>query len=291
MNRYCIVIPAFNSENTIIETLEGVDLALKQIWNRMPVYVIDDCSTDKTREVVNEFSNNSMELNIIVNDVNLGERGTLNFFYTSVRDQFDWFFLLHADDIPHRDWLQRSIDVIEKNDNDNLFSVWSSFNIFNEQGVLETGSISGEVIINNYPDPRRKFNHVILKTTSSFHVSGCAIKMHCLNKINGFDANLPQYGDTDFYARSILEGYYDIYIAESLTNYRISDTSVTFKSYRTNRDVKEMLYFLTKFKKYLFFSVSILLMLKVKKILLKRLCISIFRFDLLGTYNNFKSFF
>ena len=285
MNKYCIVIPAFNSDNTILQTLEGVDIALRQINNPIPVYVIDDCSTDNTRNVVDEFCSNSFELHLIVNEVNLGERGSLNFFYSFVREQFDWIFLLHADDVPNRDWLKRTIDVIEQNDTKNLFTVWSSFNIFNKQGVIETGSNSCNVVINNYPDPLRKFNYVILKTTSSFHISGCAIKLLCLNEINGFDANLPQYGDTDFYARSILAVHYDIYIAESLTNYRISDTSVTFKSYRTNRDVKEMLYFLTKFKKKLFLFVSLLLMIKVKKILFKRFCVCLYRFDFLGAYN------
>jgi len=46
--------------------------------------------------------------------------------------------------------------------------------------------------------------------------------------------------DDNFFVRGLLAGYRDIYISRTLTLYRISNVSVTSKSYKTNRDLKEI---------------------------------------------------
>ncbi|MDO4848031.1 MAG: glycosyltransferase [Clostridiaceae bacterium] len=48
-----VCINAYNSENTIKETLESV---LNQTYENLQVIVVDDCSTDKTADIVEEFA-------------------------------------------------------------------------------------------------------------------------------------------------------------------------------------------------------------------------------------------
>ena len=48
-NLISIIIPAYNRESTIVR---AVDSVLNQTYNNIEVVVVDDCSTDKTKEMV-----------------------------------------------------------------------------------------------------------------------------------------------------------------------------------------------------------------------------------------------
>jgi glycosyltransferase involved in cell wall biosynthesis len=52
MAKISIIIPCFNNEKTISRTLNSVFLQTFQDFN---VYIIDDGSTDKSKDVINKF--------------------------------------------------------------------------------------------------------------------------------------------------------------------------------------------------------------------------------------------
>jgi glycosyltransferase involved in cell wall biosynthesis len=86
------VIPVFNGEHFIAQTLESV---ARQTLRPDRVVVLDNCSTDRTVEIVKNFS--SVHCEIIRNEKNLGLFGNLNrsldFFAET-----DFLQILHADD-------------------------------------------------------------------------------------------------------------------------------------------------------------------------------------------------
>lgn len=53
-NKVSICIPAYNNEKTISETL---DSCCRQDYPLLEILVCDDCSTDKTRQIVSDFKN------------------------------------------------------------------------------------------------------------------------------------------------------------------------------------------------------------------------------------------
>jgi len=66
----CIVMPAWNEE-------EGIGLFLKEIESNLldiglKFVVVDDKSTDKTVQVVEQLANNGMNITLIKNSINLG---------------------------------------------------------------------------------------------------------------------------------------------------------------------------------------------------------------------------
>lgn len=69
-----IVIPVYNGENFIIRSLNSC-VRQTQVT---AVYVVDNCSTDNTRNLVTEFSEKHSNVSLIVNEKNLGRVGNWN---------------------------------------------------------------------------------------------------------------------------------------------------------------------------------------------------------------------
>ena len=64
-----VVIPSYNAENVIGRTIESV---LSQSYANWELLVIDDGSTDSTRDVVRGFSESDARINLIALDKNHG---------------------------------------------------------------------------------------------------------------------------------------------------------------------------------------------------------------------------
>lgn len=69
-----VIVPVFNAENTIKTALDSL---LKQSWSNIEIIVIDDCSTDNTLKVLEEYSEES-NLFVYQNDENKGAYPTRN---------------------------------------------------------------------------------------------------------------------------------------------------------------------------------------------------------------------
>jgi glycosyltransferase involved in cell wall biosynthesis len=273
-----VFIPAYNAEKTIKETLDNINISAEAINTLFDVFIVDDCSTDETFDFAISLEYNFLTLNVIRNVKNLGERGTINVFFEELKNNYDWCLLIHADDVPYENWLGEMLKIIKDCDQENIFTIWSSFDdYYPETNIIITGDSEGSIVCNQRNIEDAIF--YITKFTSSFHVSGCAINLKLYPNIK-FDSSLPQYGDTDFFVAGILYGYNDIYIRKCLTKYRMSDSSVTSISFRTNRDINEVIYLISKYK-YILKKENISVMKrKINIIVIKRFIKAAMRFNL-----------
>ncbi|HAN39749.1 MAG TPA: hypothetical protein DCQ29_12665 [Chitinophagaceae bacterium] len=285
--RIIIFIPAYNAETTILDTLKAVDEAILHYGVEIPVIVVNDCSTDKTGLVIQSFVEVKTYFIYEENSENRGERGTIEYYFEELRLQYDWVFLIHADDIPKKEWISTMAKVISDVNDSEYFTVWSSYdNLLHENGKIIGGDNQGDIVMNNWT-PKDAANF-LAKITASYHVSGAAINLKLYFQIGGFKAFLQQYGDSVFYASGILKGYKDVYIRQTLTYYRIIKSSVSFVSKRTNRDIKEIIYIIDTFS-------SILTPYHIKKIksfarnlLIRRFVKSMLSLNFVFMWNNFK---
>ena len=67
-----VYVPAFNAEKTIEICINSI---LKQTIKPHTILVIDDCSSDKTAEILNNFGD---KIKVIQNEVNLGLSQSMN---------------------------------------------------------------------------------------------------------------------------------------------------------------------------------------------------------------------
>lgn len=93
MNNLSVVIPAYNEEKRIIKTLEKVTafLADQLFWSE--IIIVDDFSSDKTKEVVRNFRNNSKKINITIveHSVNQGKGASVKTGMLKAKNEFILF--------------------------------------------------------------------------------------------------------------------------------------------------------------------------------------------------------
>jgi glycosyltransferase involved in cell wall biosynthesis len=107
-----VVIPAYNAEKYISETLDSI---FKQKTNfEFLVHISDDCSTDSTYAICEEFKAIYQNLKITKQPANIGMTRNQHFVITN--SQAKYIAYLDSDDvfIPEN-YLQNQVDFLEKN--------------------------------------------------------------------------------------------------------------------------------------------------------------------------------
>lgn len=103
-----ILIPCYNAENWLAETLES---ALAQTWTETEIIVVDDGSTDQSLAIAQSFINKGIK---VISQTNRGASAARNkAFQTS---QGDFIQYLDADDLLAPDKIERQIALLQNND-------------------------------------------------------------------------------------------------------------------------------------------------------------------------------
>jgi glycosyltransferase involved in cell wall biosynthesis len=243
-----IIIPAYNSESTIRETLESIQAqsALSRISG---VYLADDASTDNTVEEARSAWHSNVPFSVSHNTRNKGERATVNNLVSTLPEDIKWFLLLHADDIAKPNWIEVMASEID-GATPQIISLTASYDLLYEDGRIETGEnfgLKNKVTIEGTPMSVRD----TLERGCWFKVSSCAIQSDEFRKLGGFRTEMPQLGDWEFVLRSLSAGKAIEYIPMCLSFYRQHCGSVSSRSFREHRDVQEALWILNSFRQYL----------------------------------------
>jgi glycosyltransferase involved in cell wall biosynthesis len=89
MNKFSLIIPAFNEAGSIKNTLANLQSALAGL--EYEIIVIDDCSTDQTAEILKNISG----IKVITQPYNKGYGAALKIGARAA--QFDWLLTFDAD--------------------------------------------------------------------------------------------------------------------------------------------------------------------------------------------------
>ena len=103
-----VSMPAFNSEHYIAEAIESI---LAQTYENFELIIIDDGSTDRTREIVERYSD--PRIIKIFSDQNRGLITTRNLIASIAKGKY--LALLDADDRAFPERLQLQVDFLESN--------------------------------------------------------------------------------------------------------------------------------------------------------------------------------
>jgi glycosyltransferase involved in cell wall biosynthesis len=119
-----VIIPAFNASEHIIETLHSIR---NQTYTNWEIIVVNDCSTDETVNLVNQFPNEDRSvIKVISNKTNLGVCASRNI--AVAHSAGTWLALLDSDDV----WLPNHLETLmhEVSINSELDVVFSGFDAF-----------------------------------------------------------------------------------------------------------------------------------------------------------------
>ena len=65
----------YNSETSVEDSINSI---LNQTYENFEFLILDDCSTDKTREILNEYKSKDKRIKIFYNNENIGLTKSLN---------------------------------------------------------------------------------------------------------------------------------------------------------------------------------------------------------------------
>ena len=121
-----IITPAFNSEKFIAETIRSV---LNQTYENWEMIVVDDCSTDNTIAVINEFIHLDSRIQLFQLDKNSGTGIARNTALCKAKGRYVAF--LDADDLWKPIKLEKQMDFLKAN---NLPFTFSFYECIDEEG-------------------------------------------------------------------------------------------------------------------------------------------------------------
>lgn len=228
-----VCIPVYNCERFIGEAIESV---LKQSFKDFELLVIDNCSTDKTVEVIKAFRDERIHL--IQNETNVGMLGNWNKCVAEARGEF--IKLLPADDFIYPGSLERQYKVLEKDTNKRIAVVCGRKNVINDSGkVLFTRGFSNkEMEIGS----KKAINRIIAAGSNILGEPGAIMfRKEIIEKTGPFVADIFYVLDLNMWMKMLLHG--NLYtIPEPVSAFRISPVSESIKQISTQkRDVDRFL--------------------------------------------------
>lgn len=123
-----VCIPAYNNEEYIGRTIESV---FDQSYQKWELIIVDDCSTDRTVEIVNGYQEQDSRVHLFQNESNLGMAGNWNRCVELASG--DYIKFICADDILLEKCIETELNIFLKNPE--LSMVVSDSRLINDQDV------------------------------------------------------------------------------------------------------------------------------------------------------------
>lgn len=123
-------ICTYNAEVKIVQTLDSV---FNQSYQNIEIFVLDDCSTDNTFNVIKLWAINKTNVVVLKNKINLGVVKNCNILLTYFTGKF--FQFLGHDDIIFPDKIYSQIDLLRKTNYDAAL-VFSDVQTIDEENKL-----------------------------------------------------------------------------------------------------------------------------------------------------------
>lgn len=108
--KVAIIMPVYNAEKTIERAINSI---LSQEYKNWTLYIINDCSTDASRDIISPFLKDE-RIKYIENQENVGVSGTRNIGLSLSNELVISF--LDSDDAWHEKKLVSQLELLKKND-------------------------------------------------------------------------------------------------------------------------------------------------------------------------------
>lgn len=196
-----VIIPTYNDADVLPRSLES---ALGQTFDDIEIIVVNDGSTDHTREVLDTYSD--PRLHVIHHEENRGGSAARNTGIDQSRGTYIAF--LDSDDewLPQK--LARQVERIETlSDNYVAVHCWREY----KRPRLGRLRVSIENLLGFAEEPDQQAGGeelipLILTMQLSTGASTLLVKQETVDRIGGFDSTFPRHQDWEFLIRVLKEG-------------------------------------------------------------------------------------
>ncbi|MEO6523091.1 MAG: glycosyltransferase family 2 protein [Mucilaginibacter sp.] len=229
MPKISVIVPNYNHERFLKLRIESI---LNQTFQDFEIIILDDCSTDDSKQIIEQYRGNPKVTKIVYNQQNSGS--TFKQWQAGIAlAKGEWLWIAESDDYAKSDFLESLIQLTEEYHNVGIaFS--NSYKIDQDR---QTEALP-EYITSSYKhgiiEVRERLCHYNIITNAS----SCIISREIAAKAS---KNLHKYkacGDWIFYTR-ILQHTNLAYSPRKLNYYRWHQSSVSFSASKSGVYVTE----------------------------------------------------
>lgn len=205
---FSVIVTAYNCQYYILETLQSIE---NQIFSDYEVIIVEDCSKDKTANVIKNYIVDREEWQLHCNTTNRGVAYSRNKGFDAASG--DYIAILDGDDIWLENKLSEQYEVIKKNDVDLCFSSYSIMNYLSKRT----------------PYTYKTRQHADYQSLLKENYIGCSTAVFSSKILNDIKMNERIYPeDYSFWLNILKLGYKGEGILEPLVLYRIHKKSLSF---------------------------------------------------------------
>ena len=205
-----LIMSVYNGEDYLAETIESV---INQTFKEWEFIIINDCSTDKTAEILGKYAALDERIKVHTNETNLRLPSSLNKALSLACGKY--IARMDADDICLPSRLQKQYDFMESNSDIDLSSCRF---LTLKNGRYASGGCGGK-------GDFESLKALLLVTNPILH-PGIIAKADVIKSL-GYDKNFTCTEDMELWTRFILENKRVEILSDYLMVYRLHDKQIT----------------------------------------------------------------
>lgn len=240
-----IIVPNYNHSNYLRQRLECI---FNQTYPNFEVILLDDCSSDRSQEIILEYVKNSKVSHRVFNDANSGNT-FLQWKKGIELAKGDYIWIAESDDFCELHFLEELIQPVLQNPEIKLVYCQSNradqFGNITGSWLNHTDDLDAALFLTNFVMEGNEFiERFLIRKNVIPNASGVLFSKKDADRLGEFDIDpfLKTCGDWLFYIKLVTNGKV-AFVSKSLNNFRYHKDSVIAKAYdkgefNVNRDVE-----------------------------------------------------
>ena len=210
-----VICLSYNHEAYVVEALNSV---INQTYPNIELLIADDCSTDNSAIVINEWLKEHPNVQFLSNNTNLGSNKTFNQLAKIAKGEY--IIDLAADDVLLSNCIEKQIKTFQNSKYKKLGVVYGNLIEIDEDGAF----LKNYYTEDEHPESGDIYKMVIGRTTKICSVSSM-VKKSVFEQLGYYDETLA-YEDLDLWIRASRVFEFE-YIPDLLVKKRILTTSLS----------------------------------------------------------------
>jgi len=229
-----VIAPLYNAEKYIAETTESV---INQSYQNWEMIIVDDCSTDSSREIVKDYETKDSRIKLIESETNFGGPARpRNIGLDNAKGEYIAF--LDADDVWLSEKLEKQVEFLEENKDVDICHTLA--HVIDGNSV-EKGLFNNQKVYNKLKYIISQRN--ILFYTNNININSVMMRVNTTLKFDE-DKNLVALEDWKYWIDSQKNGKKIVLLDDVLLNYRVHQSSISNRG--SDKGYRKAIYMLSK---------------------------------------------
>lgn len=209
----------FNEEKYIDDTIESI---LSQTFADFEFIIVEDASTDKTREVAAKHARRDRRIKLILNEHNVGIGRSRNKGIGQAKGKY--IATVDCGDLSHPQRLEKQVKFLEQNDDIYIVGTWAYW-MDKDKRIIGTDKMPSSIN-----------SRLLYSTGGTIHTS-TMVRKELFERIGGYDTDYPNPNFVDFalYFAAMENGYGIANIPEFLVKAFVKRWGVSYRYRRQSQ--------------------------------------------------------